>query len=182
MARISFGEFAKLVGVSRPAIYAAAKTGRLTSYTDDNDTKFLIEEDALIEWERNSLKNARDETKGVSDSELKKKLEEDSKEKKENSNIPALNDSRAIREAFRARIEKLRYEELTNKLVDVEKAQREYYEMARKVRDCMTAIPDRISAQLAAETNQFKVHKKLMDEIRIALRSLIEEEELKQNG
>lgn len=182
MGRINFTDFSKLVGVSRPAISVAAKNGRLTYHVDGEGKKYLIEEDALIEWERNTLVSSRNEARSKSDAELTAKINAADAGNKDGSSVPSLNDSRAVREAYRARIEKIRYEELSNKVVDVEKAQREYYEMARKVRDCMTAIPDRISAQLAAETNQFKVHKKLMDEIRIALRSLIDEEELKQNG
>jgi len=181
MTTISFSEFAKLVGVSRAAISIAVSNGRLTAHLDEKGRKFLIQEEASDEWVNNTAHKQREKALEYDEDKAQDILEKE-KFAENNPNIPKLNDSRAIREAFRARIEKIRYEELSNKVVDVEKAQREYYEMARKVRDCMTAIPDRISAQLAAETNQFKVHKKLMDEIRIALRSLIDEEELKQNG
>lgn len=171
MSRISLSEFARQMGVSAPAITKAIKENRLSYHVDDNGKKFLLEDEARLEWERNTFHGARTNGKNVTEEEIKQKLNEDG------SVTPTLNDSRAVREAYRARIEKIRYEELSNKVVDVEKSQKEYYEIARKVRDSMTAIPDRISAQIAAETNQFKVHKKLLDEIRIALRSLIVEEE-----
>jgi len=176
VSRISLFEFSKLMGVSAAAISKAIKQGRLNHHVDDNGKKFLLLDEAQLEWERNTFHGARNNAANVSEEEIKKKLQTD-----ENA-IPSLNDSRAVREAFRARIEKIRYEELSNKVVDVEKAQKEYYEIARRIRDSMMAIPDRISAQLSAESNQFKVHKKLSDEIRIAIRSLIEEVETEENG
>lgn len=91
--------------------------------------------------------------------------------------VPALIRSREIRENFKAKIEKLKYEEMLGQLVDIQKAQDEFFTLARKVRDSLMAIPDRISAQLAAETNQYNVHRRLDAEIRIALRDFKEEVE-----
>jgi hypothetical protein len=44
--------------------------------------------------------------------------------------------------------------------------------VARLVRDAMLNIPDRVAAELAAETNQFKVHQRLTHEIRRALEDM----------
>ena len=43
---------------------------------------------------------------------------------------------------------------------------------ARQVRDSLLNLPDRLAAELAAETNQFKVHQRLVKEIRRALEEL----------
>lgn len=170
MARISFADFAKMVGVSRSSITQAVQSGRLTAHEDEEGRRFLIDSDAMQDWVNNSSAEQKKNAVDIPDEKIEKISDSQSA-----SAFPKLNDSRAIREAFKARIEKIKYEEMLGKLVDIEKAQNEYFEIARKVRDSLMAIPDRISAQVAAETNQFKVHKIIMDELRIALRNLKEE-------
>jgi hypothetical protein len=49
---------------------------------------------------------------------------------------------------------------------------RESFRTARQVRDSLLNLPDRLAAELAAETNQFKVHQRLVKEIRRALEEL----------
>ena len=52
----------------------------------------------------------------------------------------------------------------------------EAFKMARLTRDAMLAIPDRLAAEIAAETDTFKVHTRITEEIRKALESLGENE------
>lgn len=169
MPRISFAEFAKLVGVSRAAITYAVQNGRLNAHEDGEGRRFLVESEAMEDW----IKNTNEQQKENAASFNVEAKEEKMSEQMENG-FPKLVESRAIKEAFRARIEKIRYEEMLGKLVDIEKAQTEYFNIARKIRDSLMAIPDRISAELAAETNQFTVNKKLTNELKVALRELKE--------
>ena len=83
--------------------------------------------------------------------------------------------SRAEREAYQAKLKKLEFEERSGKLVDIDEVRREAFELARAVRNALTAIPDRISAQLAAEVNPHRVHELLAEEIRKALEELAHE-------
>lgn len=80
--------------------------------------------------------------------------------------------SRAIKEAYLARLAKLEFEEKSGKLVNADGMKNEAFKLARIVRDSILNIPDRISAELAAQTDTFSVHKLLTDELRKALESL----------
>jgi phage terminase Nu1 subunit (DNA packaging protein) len=80
--------------------------------------------------------------------------------------------ARAQHERFKARLAQLELEEREGKLVEAEAAKREAFRVARLVRDAMLNIPDRVAAELAAETNQFKVHQRLTHEIRRALEDM----------
>ncbi len=80
--------------------------------------------------------------------------------------------ARAMREAYRARREKLLFEQLQGRLIDVGDVKVAAFNKARIVRDALLNIPDRISAVLTAEGDQEKVHALLSAEIRQALEDL----------
>ncbi len=61
--------------------------------------------------------------------------------------------------------------ELKGSLIDVEKVKRETFIMARSLRDQLLSIPDRNSAIFAAEKDERKIHRMLLDEIRGALKA-----------
>jgi hypothetical protein len=86
--------------------------------------------------------------------------------------IPPLADSRAIREAYAARIIKLEYEEKAGKLVDKGELKLKLAKLHMAVRDALRTIPDRVAPILAAETNQAKIHAMLLKEIGQALEGL----------
>jgi hypothetical protein len=81
-------------------------------------------------------------------------------------------EARAIREALNARMTKLDYEERLGQLVPAAEAKKEAFEMGRIFRDRMLAIPGRVAASLAAETDVKRVEAKLASEIRRALEEL----------
>lgn len=80
--------------------------------------------------------------------------------------------ARAQHERFKARLAQLELEEREAKLVQAAEVTREAFRVARLVRDSMLNIADRVAAELAAESNQFKVHQRLTHEIRRALEDL----------
>lgn len=80
--------------------------------------------------------------------------------------------SRAIKEAYLARLAKLEFEEKSGVLVKADAVKNEAFKVARLVRDAMLNIPDRVSSELAADTEPFVVHRKLTLEIRKALEGL----------
>ena len=59
-------------------------------------------------------------------------------------------------------------------LIDAAFARRQSFEAARTVRDAILNVPDRIAAELAAETDVGRVHLRLERELRSALVSLAE--------
>lgn len=75
----------------------------------------------------------------------------------------------------RAQIE---LDELKGSLIAVDQVKRETFIMARALRDQLLAIPDRNSAIFAAEKDERKIHRMLLDEIRAALKAT--EEIIKQ--
>jgi len=56
--------------------------------------------------------------------------------------------------------------------VEVARVQREAFTTARAVRDSLGNIPDRVSNQLAAESDPVVIHQTLSEEIRKALEAL----------
>lgn len=80
--------------------------------------------------------------------------------------------ARAQHERFKARLAQLELEQREGKLVEADVVKREAFRTARLVRDALLNLPDRIAAELANETNQFKVHQRLVSEIRRALEDL----------
>lgn len=85
---------------------------------------------------------------------------------------PTIADSRARKEAADAELAELKLEREKGRLVDAEEVKKTAFKVARAVRDQMLNIPDRVAAELAAETDVFKINKRLTDEIRKALELL----------
>lgn len=85
---------------------------------------------------------------------------------------PSYAQSRAVREAYAARLQKLEYEERIGKLVSTEQLQVEAFKVHRRVRDAILNIPDRCAPQLASMSDIAEVHAYLLGEITEALRQL----------
>ena len=82
--------------------------------------------------------------------------------------------SRAIREAYAARLAKIEYEERTQKLVAVDSVKVEAFKVGRTIRDAILNIPDRISNELAGYGDDpAKIHERLTQELILALEELV---------
>ena len=88
--------------------------------------------------------------------------------------IPTFNESRAKSEHFRAELARLDLEVNEEQLVEVARVQREAFTSACAVRDALGNIPDRVSNQLAAESDPVVIHQALTEEIRKALETLVD--------
>ena len=80
--------------------------------------------------------------------------------------------SRAIREAYAARLAKIEYEERSKSLVEASRVQAEAFRRARDTRDAVLAVPGRLAAILAAESEPSVVETRLTEELRKALEAL----------
>ena len=80
--------------------------------------------------------------------------------------------ARAKKEKYLAALRKLEYEQKSGQLISADEVEREYFNIARTVRDSLLNIPARIGAVLAAETNESKVFEILNEEITQALEAL----------
>lgn len=87
-------------------------------------------------------------------------------------NAPSYAVSRAVREAYSARLTKLTYEERSKILIDASRVQAEAFRRARDTRDALLAVPGRLAAILAAETDPAVVEARLTEELRIVLEVL----------
>lgn len=94
---------------------------------------------------------------------------------------PSFAQSRAIREAYAARLAKLEYEERTGALVRTEQVKLAWFDLLRVARDRLLNIPDRLADTLAAETEPRRVRELLAAEIRLVLTDLADQAE-RQGG
>ena len=80
--------------------------------------------------------------------------------------------ARTMREAFKAKMAKMEYEEKAGKLTDASKVKAEAFRAGRIVRDALLGIPDRLSDVLAAEQDPVQVRQLLVNELEIILNEL----------
>jgi hypothetical protein len=92
----------------------------------------------------------------------------------DSNHTPGLNESKAKKEKYLAEIARLEYEAKSGTLVEVSKVKEAAFKLARTVRDGLLNIPDRVSAELAHETDAAKLHARLTAEIRLVLEALAE--------
>ncbi len=165
-------EFAQIIGLSAMAVSKAIAQGRLkrSLFFDGKAKKPSIDVDmAIVEWKENSLKDQINLQKPAANPEMVPYVKPD-----EPANpVQSYNQSRAINEAYKARMSKIEYEERIGKLVDAEKIRDEAFKMARTVRDSMLNIPDRVSAEFAGINNAHAIHTRLTEEIKKALEGLV---------
>jgi hypothetical protein len=86
--------------------------------------------------------------------------------------IPSFAQSRAIREAYAARLTRLEFDQRSAKLIDKAELKMKLAKLHMAVRDSLRTIPDRVAPIVAAETDQAKIHAMLLKEIGQALEGL----------
>ena len=80
-----------------------------------------------------------------------------------------------IQGQYKAALLKLEYEEKSGKLIPLEKVETDFFNIARRTRDAILNIADRISADLANDNDQHSVSVKLTEELTQALEELSNE-------
>jgi len=164
MSTLNLSEYGKRRGVTAEAVRRAIKSGRLKESVsrDEKGNPRVDPEIADQEWAANTSDNrgwnARENAKKTAETDMKVS--------------GTLNQSRAIKEAYLARLAKLEFEERSGALVSADEVKNEAFKTARVVRDSILNLPDRLAAQLAAETDPVAVHLILSEELRKALESL----------
>lgn len=88
------------------------------------------------------------------------------------SGIPDRNVSRAIREAYLAKLAGVQYEKESGARVLKEEVKKEAFELGRRLREAMVNIPDRVSYDFAAITDAAEIHLRLTQAINEALEEL----------
>ena len=177
---LSIRAYAQHRGVSHTAVAKAIKAGRISKEPDGT----IDPAKADAQWARNTLPSQNLNTGAakpaakvatppvstpvatVSSRELPPPLETG------RISAPDYQTSRAIREAYAARLAKLEYEERTAKLISSDEVEMRTFNLARRLRDRMQTLPRRLAAALAAEQDPRVIEQRLDDEIRQAFEEL----------
>jgi hypothetical protein len=158
--KLTQAEYARHRGVSRPAVLKAVRTGRIRLDADgridpvEADASWQRNTDPSRQRARSAQKPARATSTGHSDYHA----------------------SRAVREAYMAKLAQLEYEAKSGKLIDAEESRRAAFEDNRRVRDLLLALPDRTAALLAGISDAAECHRLLTTEIRRACEELSDEQ------
>lgn len=156
---VSQRAFAKLMGVSQPAVNKAIKSGRIKLINGKIDP-----DQAARAWEANTDK-AQQRGHGKAGAPAEPEGRQPGTD--DGATVPEYSRSRQIIAAFEARIAQIDYQEKVGKLVSADEVRLKAFNGARRARDLLMAIADRISPILAATEDQFEVHRLLSDEIRL---------------
>jgi len=175
MGYLSVRAFARAIGVDDKSVREAIDKGRLVAALHENPKNGWVEIDEEIgrrEWVDN-----RDPSAALSAELNGNSLDQDEltpEEKKIVENNNSFASRRAEREFWNAKMARLAYEERSGTLVDATKVRAEAFAFGRRVRDTMLNLPERLATELAAEQDPTKVHARLSEEIRTALRSVVD--------
>ena len=152
-------ELAQTLGITQARISQMKSQGRF-------DGCFTVVRNK-IEWDKEAAIKAYTEgNPHVSTSPTRRKSSD--------LEIPTFNESRAKSEHFRAELARLDLEVKEEQLVEASRVERAAFTLARSVRDALGNIPDRVSNQLAAESDPVIIHQTLTEEIRKALETLVD--------
>lgn len=165
MSMMSMREYARHRGCYLNSVQAAVKSGRIVLVAGKVDSEV-----ADRDWVRNTNPSLVTRGAGAAGNRQASFSSVAPERNPESGSGPDYSKARAVKEHYAARIAKIDFEERSGKLIDKVEAKSKTFEMFRKFRDRMTAIPDRCSALLAAEEDQFEVHRILTEEIDTALR------------
>ena len=174
-APMSLRAYAKHRGVAMSAVQKAIRTGRITTATDGK----IDPAQGDAEWERNTAPRPR-HRKSITPGRTAGRTALQVPRQAGTGPQPALDPSspggyataRAVREQYLARITKIHHDQLAGKLVSRDEVAVEEFNEKRIIRDGVLNIAERVSAQLAAETDEKKVHEILTTELRNALNGI----------
>lgn len=175
MAKMNQSEYARHREVSHTAVQKAIKSGRISAAVGKD--KKIDQKLADQLWDQNT-----DQTKplnSITGSPKHRRTPNTPKapigsssgssepaSNSDNGNGPSYVQARAVREAYEAKLKRLEYESKSGKLIELSAAEVAVFNQARKARDMLFSIPDRISALLAATDDSDKVYEILTKELR----------------
>lgn len=179
---LSYRAYAKRRRVSPEAVSKAVRTGRITAGPDGK----IDPERADREWEENTDQskplNSVSGTPRHRKPPGSPKIPEGDIEAATGGlpdqqsglpgGIPPYVQSRAIREAYEARIKKLDYEVKKGKLINADEVRVAAFNVARVTRDKLMNIPERLAPLLVGVGDIHEAHKLLGSEIRLICEEL----------
>lgn len=187
---MTMNAYAKHQGVSHTAVRKAIDSGRLVkSVVNDKGRTLIHAEVADIEWAKNTDKAKQgnrkpEEGKGASpDAKMLKVVEagkSDSVKAEASSILNGLvsegildiNEARAMKETFLAKMAQLEYHRKLGQLVENAVVRKTAFAIANTVKNRLTALPARISPQVMGQTSQAVIAGIIKEEVTQALTEL----------
>ena len=143
MALVSLRAYAKHRGMTLKAVQKAIASGRIRTTTDGK----LDVEVADTDWARNTGPKVR-----RTSAPTKAAPSRSEEPRPEAPGVgPSYAQSRAIREAYEARLAKLTYEERIKKLINADEMRVAAFNLSRMIRDRVINVPDRVVGAVLAE-------------------------------
>jgi len=178
---VTFAEFAAIRGCTKAAVTHATKSRIADAVVIENGKKWLDRDLALELWNKNTLANSVSKVSRPDpvDEVLTPPADADELKRRVNGlpddAIPDLNESRARREHYQAELAKLQVTQQRGELVAADEVKKEAFKVGRGVREALANLADRLSHQLAGETDPARIHQVLTQEHRAALVELCDE-------
>jgi len=164
---MSLRAYARRRGVSHTAVMKAARTGRITLVGGKIDPAR-----ADMEWAQNTDEGLRRAAVGATGGRSAPKGHH---KRAETGAVPdaagappesiAYASARASREEYRAKLTALEYEAKRGALIQVTEVRELWLRLARRARDQLLALPDRLAVRLAGETDAAAVDQLLRTEV-----------------
>lgn len=191
---ISFSDFARLKGVSAPAVTTACKSRIADAIVEHNGKRMLDRDKALELWDRNTKRNGSERVSAAAQHRDRRELKPDAPGAPPRppaqvpnatgdqlkslimglpeDQIPGLDVSRERKEHYNAELARLQALKEREELVPTTDVKRMASTLGRQIRDNILAIPNRVAPLLAAARDSADVHRLLDEELRTALRVL----------
>jgi len=187
---VSFSDFARLKGVSAPAVTIACKARIKDAIVERNGKRMLDREKALALWDKNTKRNGSERVSAKARERDRRELEPSETPPPvqvptatgdqlktlimglPEDQIPGLDVSRERKEHYNAEIARLQALKEREELVPTGDVKRMASTLGRQIRDNILSIPNRLAPLLAAARDSGEVHRLLSEELRTALRVL----------
>lgn len=153
--------YARHRGVSHVAVLKAIKAGRIVKEADGT----IDPAKADAAWEQNTSQ-AQQRKPPHREADDERQTEPTASGATGIGGGPSYAQSRAIKEAYLARLAKLEYEEKSGAVVRADNVKVAWFNILRVLRDRILNLPDRLAPLLAAETDPKKIREFLDSELR----------------
>lgn len=172
--------YARSRNVSAPTIVSAIREGKIVPAKVDAVGPLIDPATADKSWYEKRGKKKRGAMELVGVPRDPEEMSEDEADKTpvfttDGVKVPTFFQSKTLKEHFAAKRAELEFEKSAGKLIDAETVKRQIFELGRKARDRILAIPDRVSAMVAAEVEPAKVHAILAKEFAAVAREIAAE-------
>jgi hypothetical protein len=155
---LTFRKYAVHRGVSVQAVSKAVAAGRITTVSDVKGRRRIDPEVADIQWSRNTDPVQAQRAAG-------QRVQAPPTMDHSPADPRAAQSVRDRVETARAELLELELQEKRGILVKVEDVKRRAFELARAMRDALQALPPRVAAQVAAESDAARCHDILAAEV-----------------